>query len=172
MNRNEACVFSCAILILFSFPKKRRRERKGKEADFILFSPQFPLPPSLKGKKRKRKGEFEECNCAFFFSRPFKKQKIKRRRFLYIFPLFSSSEEREKENEKEEGEKKKGKWRTVFLNGRFGGIRQQSKESELHRFFLALLSFSFRIKEERGWEERMCVSVKISLPQSKRERVR
>jgi hypothetical protein len=55
MNRNEACVFSCAILILFSFPKKRSRERKGKEADFILFSPQFPLPSSLKGKKRKIK---------------------------------------------------------------------------------------------------------------------
>lgn len=49
MNRNEACVFSCAILILFSFPKKRRRERKGKDDDSIL-----PISRSLPLSKRKK----------------------------------------------------------------------------------------------------------------------
>ena len=39
----------------FHFLKKEGGNERDKEGDFILFSPRFPLPPSLKGKKRKIK---------------------------------------------------------------------------------------------------------------------
>ena len=39
----------------FSLSEKEEVNERDKEGDFILFSPRFPLPPSLKGKKRKIK---------------------------------------------------------------------------------------------------------------------
>jgi hypothetical protein len=81
-------IFSLVPSPCFHFLKRKRGmkgERRWSHSHFL----HFPLPSSLKGKKRKmkRKGEFEECNCAFFFSRPFKKTENKTKKIPLSLPF-------------------------------------------------------------------------------------
>ena len=164
-TRNGSCLFSCAILILFSFPEKE--EVNEREKRMIPFS---PVPAPSLSERKKEENKMKRIPLFFPTNLIFKKKwkrkrrmKKRKRKRKWKTPSFSEREcERKKGEESLRGEwnREREKWKnaivlfsSVFLISYL--LKKEKTENKTKRISRSLLLFfSYQKKGKRKTKKR------------------